>query len=135
MRLERWGERLTRLYTVLVYAFLFLPILIVVVYSFNAGRHVTELLGFSTKWYAEAWSDRFLMDALGNSLTIATTTAILATVFGTAIAYFCSYEGYMAEVGAEGVGRSTARAVVMTSVAILVLDAFIAALFAQQLQG
>jgi spermidine/putrescine transport system permease protein len=86
VRLERWGERLTRLYTVLVYAFLFLPILIVVIYSFNAGRHVTELLGFSTKWYAEAWSDRFLMDALGHSLTIATITAILATVFGTASA-------------------------------------------------
>jgi spermidine/putrescine transport system permease protein len=86
MRLERWGERLTRLYTALVFAFLFLPILIVVIYSFNAGRHVTELLGFSTKWYSEAWSDRFLMDALGNSLIIATTTAILATILGTASA-------------------------------------------------
>jgi spermidine/putrescine transport system permease protein len=86
MRLERWGERLTRIYTVLVFAFLFLPILIVVIYSFNAGRHVTELLGFSTKWYAEAWSDRFLMDALGNSLTIASVTSVLATVFGTASA-------------------------------------------------
>jgi len=86
MRLERWGERLTRLYTVLVFAFLFLPIVIVVVYSFNAGRHVTDLLGFSTKWYAEAWSDRFLMDALGNSLTIASVTAVLATIFGTASA-------------------------------------------------
>jgi spermidine/putrescine transport system permease protein len=86
MRLERWGERLTRLYTALVFAFLFLPILIVVIYSFNAGRHVTELLGFSTKWYSEAWSDRFLMDALGNSLTIATTTAVLATILGTASA-------------------------------------------------
>ena len=86
MRLERWGELLTRAYTVLVFAFLFLPILIVVVYSFNAGRHVTELLGFSTKWYAEAWSDRFLMDALGNSLTIASVTSLLATVFGTASA-------------------------------------------------
>jgi spermidine/putrescine transport system permease protein len=86
MRLERWGERLTRLYTILVFAFLFLPILIVVVYSFNAGRHVTELLGFSTRWYSEAWSDRFLMEALGNSLTIATITAVLATILGTASA-------------------------------------------------
>ena len=58
-----------------------------------------------------------------------------ATIFGGAIAFFCSYEGYVADVGAEGVGRSTARAVVMTSVAILVLDAFIAALFAPRLQG
>jgi spermidine/putrescine transport system permease protein len=86
MRLERWGERLTWLYTILVFAFLFLPILIVVVYSFNAGRHVTELLGFSTRWYSEAWSDRFLMEALGNSLTIATITAALATLLGTASA-------------------------------------------------
>ena len=58
-----------------------------------------------------------------------------ATIFGGAIAFFCSYEGYVTDVGAEGVGRSTARAVVMTSVAILVLDAFIAALFAPRLQG
>ena len=86
MRLERWGERLTRLYTILVFAFLFLPIVIVVIYSFNAGRHVTELLGFSTKWYAEAWSNRFLRDALEHSLTIASITAVLATIFGTASA-------------------------------------------------
>ncbi len=58
-----------------------------------------------------------------------------ATIFGAAIAFFCSYEGFVTDVGAEGVGRSTARAVVVTSVAILVLDAFIAALFAPRLQG
>jgi spermidine/putrescine transport system permease protein len=85
-RTERLGERLTWLWTGLVFAFLFLPIVIVVVYSFNAGRHVTELTGFSTQWYATAWSDRFLMSALRNSLTIAATTAVLATVLGTASA-------------------------------------------------
>ena len=85
-RIERLGERLTRGYTALVYIFLFLPILIVVIYSFNAGRHVTELTGFSTRWYELAWSNRFLMRALGNSLTIATITAILATLMGTASA-------------------------------------------------
>ena len=85
-RLERVGERAAFAYTAIVFAFLFLPILVVVVYSFNAGRHVTELTGFSTAWYASAWSDRFLMNALRNSLTIATTTAILAAVMGTASA-------------------------------------------------
>jgi phospholipid/cholesterol/gamma-HCH transport system permease protein len=60
---------------------------------------------------------------------------IKATLFGTAIAFFCSYEGYHANVGAEGVGRSTAQAVVITSVAILVLDALTAVLLAQYLQG
>ena len=55
-------------------------------------------------------------------------------MFGIAIALVCSYEGYITEAGAEGVGRSTARAVVITSVTILVLDALTAAILAPLLQ-
>jgi len=57
-----------------------------------------------------------------------------AMMFGLAIALVCSYEGYITEAGAEGVGRSTARAVVITSVTILVLDALTAAILAPLLQ-
>lgn len=57
-----------------------------------------------------------------------------ATLFGAAIAFVCSYEGFVTEAGAEGVGRSTAKAVVITSVTILVLDTLTAALFAPYLQ-
>ncbi|HUQ20479.1 MAG TPA: ABC transporter permease [Gemmatimonadaceae bacterium] len=60
---------------------------------------------------------------------------IKATIFGAAIAFFCSYEGYTTTAGAEGVGRSTAQAVVITSVAILVLDALTALLLAPYLQA
>ena len=56
------------------------------------------------------------------------------TLFGAAIAFNCSYEGYTTETGAEGVGRSTARAVVITSVVILVLDAITAILLGPKLQ-
>jgi phospholipid/cholesterol/gamma-HCH transport system permease protein len=59
---------------------------------------------------------------------------IKATMFGCAIALLCSYEGYRTETGAEGVGRSTAQAVVVTSVAILVLDSLTAMLLAPYLQ-
>jgi phospholipid/cholesterol/gamma-HCH transport system permease protein len=55
---------------------------------------------------------------------------IKACFFGGAIAFVCSYEGYVTGAGAEGVGRSTARAVVFASVSILVLDALIAAALA-----
>jgi phospholipid/cholesterol/gamma-HCH transport system permease protein len=58
-----------------------------------------------------------------------------ATLFGMAIAFVCTYEGYITGAGAEGVGRSTARAVVITSVTILVLDAITAFLFAPFLQA
>jgi len=60
---------------------------------------------------------------------------VKATMFGAAIALVCSYEGYITEAGAEGVGRSTARAVVITSVVILVLDALTAAVLAPYLQA
>ena len=62
-------------------------------------------------------------------------SVIKAVLFGGAIAFFCTYEGYTADVGAEGVGRSTAQAVVITSVAILVLDALTALLLAPYLQA
>lgn len=57
-----------------------------------------------------------------------------AFLFGGAIAFICSYEGFVTEAGAEGVGRSTAKAVVITSVAILVLDTLTATLLAPYLQ-
>ncbi len=57
-----------------------------------------------------------------------------ATMFGAAIALVCSYEGYITGAGAEGVGKSTARAVVIASVAILVLDALTAVILAPYLQ-
>ena len=56
---------------------------------------------------------------------------IKAVCFGGAIAVVCSYEGYVTGAGAEGVGRSTAKAVVIASTSILVLDAIVAAVFAQ----
>jgi phospholipid/cholesterol/gamma-HCH transport system permease protein len=58
-----------------------------------------------------------------------------ATLFGAAIAILCSYEGYTTTAGAEGVGQATARAVVVTSVAILVIDALTAMMLAPYLQG
>jgi phospholipid/cholesterol/gamma-HCH transport system permease protein len=60
---------------------------------------------------------------------------IKATCFGAAIAFVCSYEGYVTEAGAEGVGKSTALAVVIASVSILVLDAIVAAVLAPFIQA
>ncbi len=59
---------------------------------------------------------------------------IKAVLFGGAIALTCSYEGYVTGTGAEGVGSSTARAVVISSVVILALDALTAVFLAQYVQ-
>lgn len=64
-----------------------------------------------------------------------TYSLIKATLFGGAIAFLCTYEGYTTRGGAEGVGQSTARAVVVSSIAILILDAITAVLLAPYLQA
>ncbi len=72
-----------RLYAIVVYMFLYVPIGIIVLFSFNAGRHASSFEGFSTHWYGKLLSNPFAMDALTTSLTVALTTAILASLFGT----------------------------------------------------
>lgn len=66
-----------------VYAFLYAPIALVVLFSFNAGRSASEFTGFSLQWYGRALSNTFLLEALRNSLVIALVSAALAAVFGT----------------------------------------------------
>jgi spermidine/putrescine transport system permease protein len=66
-----------------VYLFLYAPIALVVLFSFNAGRNASEFVGFSVEWYGKAFSNTFLVQALQNSLIVAFTSAVLAAVFGT----------------------------------------------------
>ncbi len=72
-----------RIYAIVIYLFLYLPIGIIVLFSFNAGRHASDFHGFSVKWYGKVLSNPFAMDALTTSLTVAFVTALLASVFGT----------------------------------------------------
>ncbi len=63
--------------------FLYAPILILIIYSFNASRLVTVWAGFSTKWYGSLWQDEELMSALSISLKVAASSASIAVVLGT----------------------------------------------------
>ena len=63
--------------------FLYLPIFILMFYSFNESRLVTVWAGFSTKWYYELFSDDQMMKAVGMSLKIAFLSATSAVVLGT----------------------------------------------------
>jgi putrescine transport system permease protein len=64
-------------------AFLYLPIAILVIYSFNASQLVTVWGGWSLRWYAALLSDRAMLEAAANSLGIAFLSATAATVLGT----------------------------------------------------
>src|SRR3954453_12721783 len=64
-------------------AFLYLPMVILVIYSFNASRLVTVWGGWSTRWYSEFFNDRAMLDAAWMSLRVGAVSATAATVLGT----------------------------------------------------
>ena len=67
---------------VIGFGFLYIPMLILVIYYFNASRLVTVWAGFSTKWYVELFQDQQLLDAAWMSLKIAFLTACMSLVMG-----------------------------------------------------
>jgi ABC-type spermidine/putrescine transport system permease subunit II len=73
-------------YSALVYAFLFFPIVVVVIFAFNSGSNVASFAGFSTQWFGRALEDDTITSAIVRSLQIAVASSLVATVFGTAAA-------------------------------------------------
>ena len=72
-----WGGAL------FAYLFLYLPLVIVVVYSFNDSRLNAEWVGFTTKWYVKLFNNDEMITAAVNSLIIGVTSSVIATVLGT----------------------------------------------------
>lgn len=68
-------------------AFLYIPMAILIFYSFNASKLVTVWGGFSAKWYGELFKDQQILDAVGTSLTLAFFSATTAVVLGAMAAF------------------------------------------------
>ncbi len=75
-----------RLPLALCMLFLYLPIAVLVVMSFNGGRSAFTMDGFSLRWYGELAGNSALLSALGNSLVVATGATLIAVVLGTTLA-------------------------------------------------
>lgn len=86
---RRWlkGPRLQvglfGVWTAVVFAFLYIPIALLVVFSFNSSRLNIRWEGFSLRWYEALLSNKVLLTAFQNSLIVACATTVLATVLGT----------------------------------------------------
>lgn len=69
------------------FAFLYIPMLILIIYSFNESRLVTVWAGFSTKWYGELFRNEQFLDAAWVTVKVAVFSSTIATVLGTMAAY------------------------------------------------
>ena len=79
-------KKMSKIYTALIFAFLFAPIVILLVFSFNASKSLSVFSGFSLKWYRELLRDGETLISLKNTLILAFSASIISTVMGTAAA-------------------------------------------------
>jgi spermidine/putrescine transport system permease protein len=85
-RETRGGSLPLTLFSVFIYFFLYAPILVLVVFSFNAGRLTAEWQGFTFHWYAKLLQNPQILSALRNSLVVAGASTVACTLLGTAAA-------------------------------------------------
>lgn len=81
------NKQLKRLYTFLMFLFLYAPIIVLIIYSFNAGKTTASWGGFSFKWYQALFNDRQIMKSLYYTILIAFAASTIATVIGTLAAF------------------------------------------------
>ena len=119
-------KTLSKLYTALIFVFLYAPILVLVVFSFNDSKSRSIWGGFTFKWYGRLMQNTEILNALTNTLLIAVLTAVAATLLGTAAA-----------IGINGMNKWMRRAVmnvtnlpmanpeIVTGVSMLLLFVFL----------
>ena len=73
----------SKVYLGLIFLFLYAPLIVMVLISFNSGDSTTQMEGFSLKWYREIFSDHGTLQAFRNTLVLSVLAAVLATVIGT----------------------------------------------------
>ncbi len=77
---------LKRLYLLIIFAFLYAPVVVLIVFSFNQSKSRANWDGFTLKWYADLFRDKQIMSSLYYTVAIALLASLIATVMGTAAA-------------------------------------------------
>ena len=76
-------KRTNRIFTILIFIFLYIPMAVLIVASFNTGKDITEFEGFTLQQYVRLFQDEKLLTLLGNSVLISVLASGIATAFGT----------------------------------------------------
>ena len=80
-------KRASKIYTALVMIFLFAPIAILLLFSFNESKSLSVFSGFSLKWYQELFRDEETLKTVRNTLILAVSASLISTVMGTALIF------------------------------------------------
>ncbi|MEK7486109.1 MAG: ABC transporter permease [Planctomycetota bacterium] len=87
MKSFSFGKFCLYFHVILVYLFLYMPIAVVIAFSFNQDKISTSWSGFTLKWYQELYHNKDLLNAVKNSLVVGICSTIVATILGTLVAF------------------------------------------------
>ena len=76
-------KRANKIMTIMIFIFLYIPMAVLIVASFNTGKDITHFQGFTLRQYERLFQDRSLLKLLGNSLLVSVLASLIATLFGT----------------------------------------------------
>ena len=79
-------KKTNRVLTILMFIFLYIPMIVLVVASFNTGKDITNFEGFTLHRYVELFQDEHLLNLLRNSIVVSVLSTLVATTFGTVAA-------------------------------------------------
>ncbi len=124
-------KTISKLYTVLILIFLYAPIAVLILFSFNSSNSTSVFEGFSLKWYVELFKDRETLKALYNTLILALASSVIATVLGTAAAVGIDYmkKGPVRSLIMTITNIPMMNADIVTGVSLMLLFVFIATIF------
>lgn len=121
----------SKIYTALVFIFLYAPIAVLILFSFNSGKSTSVFEGFSLYWYGELFRDSATLEAFKNSMIIAVTSSVIATVMGTTAA--TAIYGYKNKLFRQSVMTVTnipmMNPEIVTGISMMLLFVFIGSLF------
>ncbi len=116
----------SRFYNFLVFAFLYSPIVVMIVYSFNGIKSRSVFEGFSLQWYKELFNDAVIMKSLYVSLLIAVLAAVISTVIGTLAAVgINSMKGFRKKLYLSVNNIPMVNPEIVTAVSMMILFVFI----------
>lgn len=120
-----------KLYTALVFIFLYAPIAVLIIFSFNSGKSTSVFEGFSLYWYKELFNDAATLSAFKNTMIVAVASSIISTVMGTAAATgIYSYKNKLVKTSIMTVTNiPMMNPEIVTGVSMMLLFVFIGAVF------
>ncbi len=119
-------KKTNRIFTILIFVFLYAPMLVLIVGSFNEGKSLSRFDGFTFNQYVELFKDKELLKLLGNSMIISVLASGIATVFGTVAAVgICNLNPKMRKLTMQVTNIPMTNPDIVTGISLSLLFVFV----------